>query len=314
MTIRCTNCNKPLKPTIHFAGRKGKCPECGTKHVLPSNPSGEPVRMTAGRPGLFVRMRLGIIRTRLRNAVRSYREGDEGTVALLRENRAVAVDMLMRDLRDPSQGLIYRMHIPLLLAKLGGLQAADTCLAIIRDTAIDKAVRQNAVRAAGEMGLTGDQPFIDALLACVRERAGFVEHPAALLLCRTRRPEVTAPVAEYLFVCPASRRGEVEGALAGLDPAWWTTAAAKTVVPALMTAFRDGNAEQRRYLADHMGRIADARFAPVLRQAAENGDAQLRPAAAVALRAVAAQHGLHEHLAWLDTPVPTHGRSHKPQA
>jgi hypothetical protein len=220
--------------------------------------------------------------------------------SLLRQNREAAVEMLTHDINDPSQGLIYRMHIPLLLARLGGLAAADTCLKLLRDAAVDGAVRQNAVRAVGEMGLTRDQPFFEALVACVRERKGFVEHEAARLLCRSGRPEAIGPVGEYLAVCPMVRRQEVELALQALNPEWWATADARGLAPAFLAAYRDGNDERRRFLIPHMARIADARFAPVLRQALEGGDAEFRPLAAAALRSVAEKNGLAEHLAWLD--------------
>ena len=251
--------------------------------------------------GPLARIGQFFLRERLRMAARASHGYKREAIDLLKRHPDVAGDVLGRDLADKSQDSTYRMYIPSLLGNVGGKKAEDACLQLLRDTTEAGPVRRNAVNAIAQMGMAGKSPFFEALVSCVHETTGYVEHDSAKVLCQTGRREVIPHVGAYLIACPAILRHDVEKALDGMGADWTASEEATELVPGLIDAYRNGDEEKRQFAVQCMGRLAAVQFADLLREALEEKNGLVSHYAEQALRVVAQKHDLKKHLDHLGT-------------
>lgn len=251
---------------------------------------------SGGKEGLLARIGQFFLRQRLHQAARSSHGYKREAIDLLKSHPDVASDVLVRDLGDKSQDSTYRMYIPRLLGTIGGKKAQDACLQLLHDTTDAGPVRRMAVNAVAEMGLAAESPFFEALLSCVHETTGFVEHDSAKALCQTGRREVIPHVGAYLVACPAILRNDVEKALESMGADWTASDEATELVPALIEAYRDGDVERRQFAVQYMGKLAAAQCADLLREALAERQGLVSHYAEQALRVVAQKHNLQKHL------------------
>ncbi len=252
-----------------------------------SNPSEQ-------QPGLFGKIGLFFLRRKLRAVAKASHGYKKEEVDFIKRHPDLALDVLIEDLGNKSQD---RMHIPPLLGIIGGRKAEDACLKLLLDPNEYGPVRGVAVQAVATMKLAAKSPFFEALVSCVHEVGGYVEHPAAMLLCKTGRREALSHVCAYWLACSERLLRDVENALDGMDTKWTESKEAAALVPALIDAFSNGDEKKRMIVVRQMGKLGAVEFAELLH------DAMAGPAsyyAERALRGIAQKHKLKPYLDQFD--------------